>query len=68
MGYRIVEMSEKGPASLEDAVEVGVYDSAYKAMDVMKQAFHRKGAPLLWYLLDSSGQVLAYPDDVYEAV
>lgn len=67
MGYRIVEMS-KGPESLEDAIEVGVYDSAYEAMSVMKQAYREKGAVPLWYLIDTSGQILACPDDVYEAI
>jgi mannose/cellobiose epimerase-like protein (N-acyl-D-glucosamine 2-epimerase family) len=67
MGYRIIEMSRRSNHSVDGAVEVGVYDSAYHAMSAMKRAFQEQGK-LHWYLVDSSGQVLAYPEDVYEAV
>jgi hypothetical protein len=68
MGYRIIEMSRRPNHSLDGAVEVGVYDSAYHAMSAMKRAFQEQGKVLHWYLVDWSGQVLAYPEDVYEAV
>lgn len=68
MGYRIIEMARRAAYSPDDAVEVGVYDSAYHAMEAMKRAFKEQGKSLCWYLVDASGQVLAYPEDVYEAV
>jgi hypothetical protein len=68
MGYRIMEMARGSHQTLDGAVEVGVYDSAYHAMNAMKRAFQEQGKALHWYLVDSSGQVLAYPEDVYEAV
>ena len=68
MGYRIVEASHWSPGSPEGAVEVGVYDSAYKAMAAMRREYVAKGSPPSWYLLDTSGQVLIYPDDIYDVI
>jgi hypothetical protein len=68
MGYRIVEASHRGPGFLEGAVEVAEYDSAYKAMAAMRREFVAKGSPPSWYLLDTSGEVLIYPDDIYDVI
>jgi hypothetical protein len=70
MQYRIMEVGQRVPDSLDGAVEIGAFDSAYHALEVMKQAQlgHRKGTPPNWYLVDGLGQILAGPDDVIEAV
>lgn len=67
MAYRIVDYSHRNDGSGK-TVEIGNYDSAYRAMRVMKDEFGRRGrGPLEWYLLDPQGQILASPEDVVEA-
>ncbi|MCG8420585.1 MAG: hypothetical protein MJE77_21830 [Proteobacteria bacterium] len=66
MGYRIVEIDEHPARSLDGAVEIAEYDSAYKAVQVMKQARERAagGRPPRWYLVDRDGLILARPEDL----
>lgn len=67
MAYRIVQIGRDG--SSRNSVEIGTYDSAYRAMRVMKAEFSKRGAgPLDWYLLDPQGDILASPEDVVEAL
>lgn len=68
MGYRIVELGSSDANVKTPSVVVGRYDSAYRAMRVMKDELGRRGSgPPSWYLLDPGGQIIAYPEDVLEA-
>lgn len=70
MQYRIMEVEQRAQDSLDGAVEIGAFDSAYHALEVMKQAqLGRKDRmPPNWYLVDWCGQILAGPEDVRDAV
>ena len=68
MGYSIVQFGHRDGGS-RDSIEIGTYDSAYRAMRVMKDELNKRGArPLNWYLLDPQGHILAGPEDVMEAM
>lgn len=68
MPYRIVKRGRRADGS-RDSVEIGTYDSAYRAMRVMKDELSKRGAgPLDWYLLDPQGDILASPEDVIDAL
>lgn len=68
MAYRIVQIGRRNNGARE-SVEIGTYDSAYRAMRVMKDELSKRGArPLDWYLVDPQGDILARPDDVVEAL
>ena len=67
MAYRIVEFVRES-CNNDNSVEIGSYQSAYRAMRVMKSELVRRSPSALnWYLLDPQGQILAYPDDVVDA-
>ena len=68
MAYRIVKFHPHKSGDKRASIEIGAYDSAYRAMRVMKDELHRRGSrPLNWYLLDPQGNILADPEDVVEA-
>lgn len=68
MAYRIVKFHYRDGGGERDSIEIGAFDSAYRAMRVMKDELARRGAgPLNWYLLDPQGNILADPEDVIEA-
>lgn len=53
MSYRIMEIAQRTCDSLDNAVEVACYDSAYSAMEHMRRAFVTRGdVPPPWYLID----------------
>jgi hypothetical protein len=66
MCYRIVESDSR--ADLPEGKEIAAYESAYRALEYMKNLARRHGKVPNWYLLDASGLVLAGPDDLWEAV
>ena len=67
MGYRIMEVEQRTPDSFDGATEIGKYDSADRAMEVMKRAFVPEGRePPPWYLVDPWGQILMGPYDLYQ--
>lgn len=68
MSYRIVEVAQSATGSLRKTVEIGSYDSAYHAMAAMRRAFFGRpdAAPPNWYLVSSTGQVLAGPEDILD--
>lgn len=66
MCYRIVEPENR--AALPAGKEIGSYESAYRALEYMKNLARRQGKVPNWYLVDASGLVLAGPDDLWEAV
>ncbi|MEM9487988.1 MAG: hypothetical protein AAGC55_02525 [Myxococcota bacterium] len=67
MDYRIMEVKQHAPDSLDGAIEIGQYDSAYKAMEHMMRVFVQRGQqPPPWYLIDPFDQILMGPDDLYD--
>lgn len=69
MAYRIVDFGSATLNSRTSGTEIGAFDSAYRAMRVMKDELGRRGRTSLnWYLLDPGGQILARPDDVIDAL
>lgn len=69
MGYRIVELHARSTSVDSPSTVIGDYDSAYQAMRVMKDELGRRGSrPPNWYLLDPRGRILAYPEDVVDAL
>lgn len=70
MSYRIVEVEQHVAEAFNSAkaVEIGNYESAYHAVDVMRRAFlgSTATAPPNWYLVNSTGEILAGPDDILD--
>lgn len=65
-GYRIMEIRQRAADALDDAREVGAFDSAYAAMEHMKSVFSQRGTPPPWYLVDPYDQILLGPEDLYD--
>ena len=62
--YRIVQMGEDATTRPTDIAE---FDSAYAAVDAMRDAIHRsrEGASR-WRVLDAAGRILAEPLDLVD--
>jgi hypothetical protein len=65
--YRIVELVQYTPDSIDGTTEIGRYNDPWRALEHMRLAMRARSTVPNWFLVDGCDHILAGPEDLLEA-